>query len=128
MFTKLFNKINQSLIVENLLSAEINALKKPKQDHFTPEDLYIGIINFCQRKNYPLTRERLYTLTKYVNNTFGEQENYLTKPSSIHLLSPWQYHKTQSQAKHPTVWINVRDYSIIRYLIDEYFEKCDYDG
>lgn len=128
MFTKLFNKINQSLIVESLLSAEIDALNEPKQDHFTSEDLYIGIINFCQRKHYPLTRERLYTLTKYVNNTFGEQENYLTKPKSIHLLSPWQYHKAQSQAKHPTVWINVRDYSIIRYLIDEYFENCDYDG
>lgn len=48
MFTKLFNKINQSLIAESLLSAEINALKKPKQDHFTPEDLYIGIINFYE--------------------------------------------------------------------------------
>lgn len=128
MFTKLFNKINQSLIIENLFSAEINALKEPKQDHFTPEDLYIGIINFCQRKHYPLTRERLYTLTKYVNNTFGGQENYLTKPTSIHLLSTWQYHKIQHQAKHPTVWINVRDYSIVRYLINEYFENRDYDG
>lgn len=64
MFTKLFNEINQSLVAESLLSAEINALKEPKQDHFTPEDLYIGIINFCQRKHYPSTRERLYTLSQ----------------------------------------------------------------
>lgn len=42
MFTKLFNKINQSLIVESLLSSEIDALKEPKQNHFTPEDLYQG--------------------------------------------------------------------------------------
>lgn len=66
------------MIAESLLSAEIDALKEPKQDHFAPEDLYIGIINFCQRKHYPLTRERLYTLTKYVNNKIS--------PAKLHEL------------------------------------------